>query len=113
LVSKASKSGHELGSTAMVFRTIVGIDEQASYLWKASLNRGPKLFNAVNNEIAGHTGCGHIEIEFPLLWQVDAEGGYFLLWFEVMVGSLDDDSRLPSARVRAEQNRCFGIKGDS
>ena len=97
VVSEVGESGHKLGTSALILRAIVGIDEQGFYLWKANGNCGPEIFDAVYDEIAGHTGGRQIEIEFTLVRQIDAKGSHFLFWFEVMVGRIDDDSCLALA----------------
>ena len=74
VVSEVGKSGHKLGTSALILRAIVGIDEQGFYLWKANGNCGPEIFDAVYDEIAGHTGGRQIEIEFTLVRQIDAKG---------------------------------------
>ncbi len=110
-VGKISNTVHELSSPAMVLWPIVLVDNKRRDFRKAFMVAGPKVRQAIDDEIAGHLGRGEVEVEFPLLGQIDAVwrhfGGFAL---EIMVESLDNYSIQTTSGEGADVDRRFGIQ---
>lgn len=114
VVGKLGDAVHVLRATTMVFGSIVLIDHEGCDHRKAHTNLGPEIRQAIDDEITGHFGCREVEIEFTVLWQIDAKGCHFRrLAMEVMIESFDNNPIQPISGEESDVQRCFGIQGNA
>ena len=67
LVNELGNSFHKLSTTAVIFWSIVLVDQQALDLRKSFSYRQPEIVQAVCDEVAGNTRLGEVQIEFIIL----------------------------------------------
>ena len=114
VVDKVGDAVHKLGAAAMVFRSIVQIDDQGRHGRIAFTDTAPEVSQAIDHEVTGHFGGRKVEIEFMVLRQIETERcdlwGFAL---KVMVKSFDDDAIETTSGEEAHPKRCFGVQGDT
>ncbi len=109
-INELSHALHELGAAAVVFRTIVLVDEQGLDPGKACSHQRPEITQAIDNEIAGDPACREVQIEFPVLGQEDAIRRHLFIRFEIVVKGSDFHPRLPPAREPTNWDHGFGVQ---
>lgn len=67
LVREMGESGHKLSASAVILWSIIQVDEQSLYEGKALMERGPEVFQAIDDTITGQERGGHVQKQLSLL----------------------------------------------
>ena len=109
MVGKSHHAVHELGPAAVVFRTIVEIDDQGGDVGKPVMHPFPPPPQTVDQTVTGHFGGDTIQKQFIPRWQEDAHWGHGGVWVKVVVSGDGRDAALATPSKRTDFDDRFGI----
>src|SRR3954447_2208812 len=110
LLHKVDDALHELGTSAVVLRSVIKIEHQRGDVSKALPHRLPPALKAIYHTITRHFGGDPIQKEFIQGREKDADRSHRRRRLEVVVGGLRWDAALPTPRERPHFDRRFRIE---
>jgi len=108
-IDKVDNTLDELGASAVIFWSVVLMQQQCRDLWELLAQLLPAITETIDDEIAGHTTACEVEIESVMIRQQDAIGRHLVGGLKVMVSRLHNHARFAAAGVVTHQNCGFGI----
>jgi hypothetical protein len=113
LLDKLYHPLHELGSTTMIFRTIIHIEDQRGHVGKPCADGLPPLHQSVRQAVTGHFGGHPIHKEFVERGEEYANGCEGGRGMKGMIDRRDQGATLTPSREGANFDGGFGIHRDA
>jgi len=104
---------HELGTAAVIFWSVIEVQNQTGHLWKTWQEGCPAILKTIDDEITRHLGVGKIQIDLAILGEQDAKRCELGIRLKIMIGGFHNDATASTPRIVANPNAGFGIQGES
>jgi hypothetical protein len=111
--SKSHEASHKLSPSAVVFGTIIQIENQGIDMGQAVTDTQPPVFEAVDQTIGGDFRGHHIQKQVVKLGEKNPDGRERSTGFEVVIGGLDRNPTFSPPRERTDFDGGFGIHGET